>query len=326
VSGLDPPIFVVGCYRGGTTLLERVLLCHPEIVGPGFETQLFSRVRYGRALDHPEEYEALTAGVGSDDNLRRDAIAAFAAAVDELARGRGARCWVEKSPEHVYHARFIIARFAGARIVHVVRDARDVVTSILHTPWVVPRARARHARLVAGAVLWELMTFEGLRLLADPAMAPSVLDIHYECLVQAPRVELQRLAAFLGLPDDDVSIDGWLRRTSALGANSLIEPALKGIATSPVRRWRDKRYLSDCEIALVQYLVGPTLVRAGYELAATEPLLLRARARAAVAKTTWLAIRAQRYSAIVGRGAPPHLVADAKASLLPLLRAGVPAR
>ena len=63
MSELEPPIFVVGSYRGGTSLLERVLLCHPELAGPGFETQLFSRVHYGRTVDHPAEYEALVAGV-----------------------------------------------------------------------------------------------------------------------------------------------------------------------------------------------------------------------------------------------------------------------
>jgi hypothetical protein len=317
VTALEPPIFVVGCFRGGTTLLERLLLCQPELAGPGFETQLFSRVGYGRTLDHPAEYEALTAGV----RVNGDAIAGFAAAADALARRQGARRWVEKSPEHVYHARAIVSRFPGARILHIVRDPRDVVTSILRTPWAVPHARGRHARVVAGAVLWELMTREGLRVLADSALSPSVLAVRYESLVHQPPVELRRIAAFLGLPDDEASIDAWLRHTGEVEANSLIEPELRGIATSPVGRWQDRRHLAERELALIQYLVAQTLVRAGYELAETEPLPLPARVRGAAAKAAWLAIRAQRYAKTIGRGVPPHFAADAKATLLPLLRA-----
>jgi len=322
VSELEPPIFVVGCFRGGTTLLERVLLSHPELAGPGFETQLFSRVRYGRTLDHPAEYAALTAGVRANG----DAVARFTAAVDELTRRQGARCWVEKSPEHVYHARAIVTCFPGARIVYIVRDARDVVTSILHTPWALPHARGRQPRVVAGAVLWELMTFAGLRVLADPTFAPAVLAVSYESLVREPPVELRRLAAFLGLPGDNESIAGWLRRSGEIEANSLIEPELRGISASPVGRWRDRRQLAEDEVAVVQYLVGPTLVRTGYELAETKQLPRTTCARVAAAKAAWVAIRAQRYAKTIGRGVPPHFVADARASLLPLLGVGPPTR
>ena len=250
-------------------------------------------------------------------------MARFTAAVGELTRRQGARCWVEKSPEHVYHAAAIVTRFPGARIVHVVRDGRDVVTSILHTPWAVPHARGRRSRVVAGAVLWELMTFAGLRVLADSTFGPTVLAVRYESLVREPTVELRRLAAFLGLPDDDDSVAGWLCRTREIKANSLIEPELRGIGSSPVGRWRERRHLAENEVAIVQYLVGSTLVRAGYELVETKPLSRTACALAAAAKAAWLAIRAERYATTIGRGAPPHFVADASASLLQLLgRAG----
>jgi hypothetical protein len=317
VTALAPPVFVVGCFRGGTTLLERLLLCHPDLAGPGFETQLFSRLRYGRAVDHPAEHEAFSAGV----EVEGDAIAAFAAAGDRLARRGGARRWVEKSPEHVYHARTIVSRFPGARIVHIVRDPRDVVSSILHTPWVVPHARTRDARVVAGAVLWELMTREGLRLFVDPTVASAVLGVRFESLVCEPKAEMRRIAAFLELPDDERSIASWLEGSKEkLRGNSLIEPELRGVAASPVGRWRDRRYLTGRELALVQYLIGPTLVRAGYELAPTEPLPRRARARAATAKCAWLAVRGQRYAKAIGKGVPPHFAADVAATLVPLLR------
>ena len=322
MNALAPPIFVIGCFRGGTTLVERVLLAHPELTGPGFETQLFSRVRFGRPLDHSAKYATLT-GVTPATS---DPVEAFRIAVDELARRAGARSWVEKSPEHVYHAQAINARFPGARFVHVVRDPRDVVTSIMHTWWVVPRAQGRRARLVAGAVLWELMTFAGLRLLADASLAPVVLAVRYESLVNRPRMELERMAAFLGLPNDREALEDWLRRIEEVEANSLIEPDLTGIRTSPVGRWQDGRLLTAHELAVVQYLVGPTLARAGYDPVETERLSRVDRARAAAHKAAWLAVRAQRYSRKVGRGAPPHIAQDAKAALVPLVRPQAPGR
>lgn len=316
----DPPVFVVGSFRGGTTLMERVLLAHPEIVGPGFETQLYSRVRYRRRLDHPEEFRALLGDLAGADPIEQ-----FEEVMTARVHDACARCWVEKTPEHVYHVRALRKRFDGARIVHVMRDGRDVVTSIAHTPWIFPRVRDRFARIVGAVVLWELMTFEGLRLMRDPALEDALTSVRYERLVQEPERELSRLASWLGLAASEADVANWLRRAQEVKGNSLIDSRIGGISPAPVGRWRSRHLLSGRELATVQELAGDTLVRAGYELVLAELLPARTRAAAWALKAAWLGVRLQRYAMRIGRGTPPHLVSDARAALAPLVKAQIAA-
>jgi len=51
--------------------------------------------------------------------------------LDGLAQAHGKDVWVEKTPRHVFHARRIRRTIPGALCIHMVRDGRDVVASIV---------------------------------------------------------------------------------------------------------------------------------------------------------------------------------------------------
>jgi hypothetical protein len=56
---------------------------------------------------------------------------AFTQMADESAQRAGRRLWIEKSPVHL-HYMDVISRFvAGARFLHILRDGRDVVASLV---------------------------------------------------------------------------------------------------------------------------------------------------------------------------------------------------
>ena len=83
------------------------------------------------------------------------------ALLDPLARAAGKPSWVEKSTSTVVAAPVLLSMFPGAGIVHVVRDGRDVASSIARMPWgpdSVPEAleywadRLRRAEVGARAV------------------------------------------------------------------------------------------------------------------------------------------------------------------------------
>ena len=140
------PIFVVGCGHSGTSLLVRVLGAHSRLCAIPFESQF--------ALKWPEPCE----------EARR-----FFERCDKLTRCLGKARWVEKTPRHIYRVREILRYFPEAKIVLMLRDGRDVASSI----------RDRDGSLEAGIGRW----LEDNRAGQPFWDHPSVRVVRYEKLV-----------------------------------------------------------------------------------------------------------------------------------------------
>ena len=115
MSGIKHRIFLVGCPRSGTTMLQTVLAAHPEVQSFP-ETRLFRSVvsqqpvfkGFGLAPHHAfgrlsEIYAELKLNPGK--LRRRFTVAGYAgdlfARLDETAMAAGKRCWLEKTPDHL---------------------------------------------------------------------------------------------------------------------------------------------------------------------------------------------------------------------------------
>ena len=124
-----PPILIGGCGRSGTSILLSVLSAHPAISAVPNETEAFCPT----AWDPRPDLEA---------PFRPELIEEYLSS----ARLRpGSTRWLEKSPKNILFFGRIIDHFQGrVRLINLVRDGRDVVTSFHPTrrrekPWVSPR-------------------------------------------------------------------------------------------------------------------------------------------------------------------------------------------
>lgn len=128
--------FLVGCPRSGTTLLERVLDAHPEIIGAPETTAwrcdvwipLLKELRAsGRFSDKPAEAEVL-------DGVTREQIVsgyhAYRAAMDAVMETTvGPRLLVDKNPSYFPLIAALMRMFPGAKLLVALRDPRAVVWS-----------------------------------------------------------------------------------------------------------------------------------------------------------------------------------------------------
>jgi Sulfotransferase family len=98
--------------------------------------------------------------------------------------------WINKTPGLLRHVCRIPKLFPNARVIHIIRDGRDVACSNLNLPWgptTVPEAAAR----------WRSLLTLG-RNGVDPRVL-RYLEIRYENLIRDPANTLAEILAFLDL-------------------------------------------------------------------------------------------------------------------------------
>src|SRR3954468_21460739 len=150
--GVDATTFpvVLGCVRSGTTVLRALLDSHPDLAVPPESyfviPALQARDRYERPAGL--DLDRLLADVGTErsypdwhldpaglDEVRDAAPASVPDAVLALYRAyahqQGKARAGDKTPLHLLHVHLLATSFPTARFLHIVRDGRDVVPSIL---------------------------------------------------------------------------------------------------------------------------------------------------------------------------------------------------
>lgn len=147
----DVRFFALGHGRSGTTWLERTLNTHPEVLclGSGMFFGRFIQNFGGRRL----LYEVLNGSEGlktwheweenlwtkPEDAFDRDVAQIARAAIDALMRRKltesGKRVLGDRTPHHISHLDEVHALYPDAKIVHAIRDGRDVAISGMHSFW-----------------------------------------------------------------------------------------------------------------------------------------------------------------------------------------------
>ena len=191
----DPaPVFIVGMPRSGTTLCEQILAAHRDVHGAGERA----------ALD--QAATILGRGPGSPDAVRRvaaldvpalDAAAgSYLAALHALAPDK-ARV-VDKMPGNYLHLGLVGLMLPGARIIHCVRDPRDIGLSIFTHRFYGHHAYAHDL----GDLGWTIA--QQSRLMAHwRAVLPNpILTVRLSDWVEDFDGTLDRVLAFLDLPPD----------------------------------------------------------------------------------------------------------------------------
>ena len=275
----NPYVFVVGCPRSGTTLLQRMLDSHP-LLAVANDTHFIPRALAGMGEANPELTPELAEKVWAYHRfnrlgLTRDDLDAAAAdshtystfvsrLYDTFGRKRQKPLAGEKTPDYARHIPVLHGLFPRARFVHIVRDGRDVALSALD--WATPKKGPGRWTLwdshpVATCALWWRWQIEGAldaRLLLGPGVVHEVL---YEDLVAAPETQLRRIARFLDLEYDSAMEQynrGKIRQDSNASAKSAwLSP------TSGLRDWRQQ--MAPDDVSVFQALAGDLLNALGYE-------------------------------------------------------------
>jgi len=204
----DRLVFVVGSPRSGTTFLAGAIGSLPGFVDLGEVAPVKAAVPELAALE-PEE---------AARRLRKTLAVARRVGLVGSVRA------VEQTPELAHVASIIPLAYPQARVVHIVRDGRDVVCSLLEKPWLRPeQAKADDAGIAYGsyARFWveperrdEFERVSDARraawawrryVTAARTLQPAALELRYEEIAADPTSAAHKLAAHLDAPEDQLA-------------------------------------------------------------------------------------------------------------------------
>jgi hypothetical protein len=287
MSAKKGPVFVLGCPRSGTTVLYHMLLSAGDFAIYRAESNVFSVLvpRFGNlrseqnrrrlmqywlqsklfhvsGLDANEIEARITRECRSGGDFLRIVMEAVSAK-------QGVSRWADCTPDHLLYLDEIRQQVPDARIIHIVRDGRDVALSYVKQGWSYPMPWDRSEHLAVAGLYWEWIVRRGQR--DGHKFGDRYTEVRFEDLVGSPRETLANLSGFVG---QELNYD----HIQKIGIGSVKEPnsSFSGGEDgkfNPVGRWRTQ--YSDDQLADIEDVIGGFLGQLGYPLVTTPNKNLR---------------------------------------------------
>jgi len=277
--GADRPIFVLGCPRSGTTLLQLMLHAHPRIAIPP-ETRFVLTSYEGRNsfgdLSEESNRRALARSITGDRgtlfydlDLDPDEVVeeiaggppTLGSAIGIVFRGYARRFdkprWGDKRPGYYQYIRALLRMFPNAQIVHLIRDGRDCVASLQAMPWFTQD-------FYAAVCTWIEAIDDGQRA-ARQLPADAYFELRYERLVADPAARLAELCDFLGEDYNPAMAEPHKIAGSTIPERKTWHAdTQRAVTAAPSGTWQQR--LQPGEIALCEAAMGGRLRALGYEV------------------------------------------------------------
>ncbi|MDY6937726.1 MAG: sulfotransferase [Cyanobacteriota bacterium] len=249
-------IFLVGCPRSGTTLLQSLLAAHPQITSFP-ESHFFSSLEPSKAW-----IRQLGLGLASGKRARSRFLeflkilnqeqmqsylprfapfvhqytAAFVKVLDTLTLEQGKSWWLEKTPGHLQCIDLIEQQVPGVQFLHIVRNGTDVVASMYD----VVNHRHSEGWLEPGNLdkcidRW----IASIEITRQYAARPNHTVVRYEELVENPRQILSQLCEAI-----DIEFDATMLKEYRAAAKQVVrqDETWKASAEQPIHNANGKKF------------------------------------------------------------------------------------
>ncbi|MCB0688712.1 MAG: sulfotransferase [Saprospiraceae bacterium] len=210
--------FIVGVPRSGTTLLRIILDAHPDLSIPpetGFIPKFWQLQKYEHELCKEDLVAQIMnillntpdhAPAWSDFHLKKEDLISNLYSIEFLSTIEGLRSfyrtyanrfnkkyWGDKTPGHAFFVNQILEMLPEAKIIHMIRDGRDVAVS-LRNKWFGP---GHHMEKLA--TIW----CNYIQAARKAIRSNRYLEIRFEDLITCLEDTIAKICLFLGLEMHD---------------------------------------------------------------------------------------------------------------------------
>jgi hypothetical protein len=177
------------------------------------------------------------------------------------AERRGKERWGDKRPSHVQNLDALFAMFPDAQYVHIVRDPRAAVASIMKINELRPGWFSKNP-LIAGTDVWQRAQRNAHRWRGRLA-ADQFHEVQYEDLVADPAGTLGSLVEFLGLDPSGIEHMLAFHERADIKAPKMHPLVAQPVTTDTVRKWQQQ--LKPRQIAFIEHTLRREMADHGYE-------------------------------------------------------------
>lgn len=269
------PIFIIGVGRSGTSLLQSMLNAHKNICFLP-ETQYLRKYAFNRSqrakiengtaasfielLKKDSRFNRLEISpqeiVSSNEMV--SVVRVYTNLISLYLDRKGKQLPGDKDPRNLDYIEKIKVLFPGARIIHIIRDPRDVVLSRTKAGW------SKHWPFVFHSFIYNAQLVRG-RKCSLRLFSKTYIEIFYEDLINDAGKELKEVCAFFGL-DYDPSMLAYQQSARELVSESEMQwkkETLGPLLSNNKEKW--KTAFSNYQITMIERICAPALKDLPYE-------------------------------------------------------------
>ena len=271
--------FIIGVGRSGTTLLQSMLNAHPQISVPP-ESHFFRKyvVPEFRKQIPKKSFDDIADTLKKDFHLARlkvdlnallknftvknDAFFfrdLFSKTLKVYSEKMGKKIVGEKDPSYTHLLREIFSIYPNTRIIHLIRDPRDVILSRSKTVWGKDRSFLSHLISYNDA-------FSSARDRGPKLFGKKYIEILYENLIINPQRELQKICQILGLNFHEDMLQFYSKSSQIVSEE---ERQWKQNVFEPIMRQNTQKWLQGLpkwKVILIEAVCGTQIESLGYQL------------------------------------------------------------
>lgn len=165
-------INICGCGHTGSSILARILGEHSKIYFVQLESGMYLANRYFRELEYRNQY------IEACKNEKKSFI-------------------LEKTPRHIWHVDYIRRKYQKTKFIITTRDGLEVITSLFNRTKDFDQSCSRY--------------FDDSILSLRQIDMPDTYLVRYEELIDEPRLVLESILKWLGLPYEESILDYHLK-------------------------------------------------------------------------------------------------------------------
>lgn len=274
VCSLSKPIFIVACPRSGTTILASFLNSHSQIassiethffnfVSKQYQWGNFDQAQFDLLLKESRIVDLLNQAKLPKSNLNeaftelkiKNKKNIFDLLMQGFLKSKNKIRLCEKTPQHLWYVDEILDLYPDAKIIYMIRDGRNTVSSLMKMPW-------RPRGLIRNAKFWQRYVNFGTKLKERyKNQTQNFYQIKFEELLTQPQESLQRLTSFLELDFELSMIKGSENIFSNWEATWKYKASME-IDTGRIEAWR--KDLNEQEQNIINWKLGAKLRQLSY--------------------------------------------------------------